>query len=171
MAEKAIVPRREAGGLARSGYDPFEMMREMLGWDPFRELGRFGGFGGGKDLATFNPSFDVKETKDAYIFKADLPGIKQEDVELSMTGNRLTLSGKREDERHEEGEQYHAYERSYGSFSRSFTLPEGVDLENVQADLRDGVLSVTVPKKPEVQARRIQLKGGTAAGKPEKLKA
>ncbi len=162
-----ITHRREGGtggALTRGGtWDPFEMMREMLRWDPMRELARTG-LGGGE--LGFTPSFDVKETKDAYEFKADLPGMKEDDVDISLTGNRLTISGKREEEKRDEGDQYFAYERSYGSFSRSFTLPEGVDAEHVNAELKDGVLSVVVPKKPEVQPRRIQLKGGsTVEGK------
>jgi HSP20 family protein len=106
----------------------------------------------------FAPSFDVRETKDAYVFTADLPGVKEGDLELSLTGNRLTLSGRREEEKREEEDRWFAYERSYGSFSRSFTLPEGVDPDHVQAELKDGVLRVSVPKKAEVKPRKIELK-------------
>ncbi|HLL55308.1 MAG TPA: HSP20 family small heat-shock protein, partial [Myxococcaceae bacterium] len=154
----AIIPKRETtGGSALSSrrFDPFEMMRDMLRWDPFQEMQRWGGAGGGEGLV-FTPSFEVKETKDSYVFKADLPGIKEGDLDISLTGNRLTISGKREEEKRDEGEQFFTYERSYGSFSRSFTLPGGVDVEHVNADLKDGVLSVVVPKKPEVQPKRIQ---------------
>jgi len=142
----------------RGTLDPFEMMREMLSWEPFREVSRFGGAGTGLG---FTPTFDVKETKDAYVFKADLPGCKEEDVDISLTGNRLMISGKREEEKREEGERFYAYERSYGTFSRAFTLPEGVDAEHVRAELKDGVLNVVVPKVPEVQPKRIPLKSGT----------
>ncbi|HYG68700.1 MAG TPA: Hsp20/alpha crystallin family protein, partial [Anaeromyxobacteraceae bacterium] len=106
----------------------------------------------------FVPSFEVKETKDAYVFKADLPGIREEDLDINLTGNRLTVSGKREEEKRSEEERYYAYERSYGSFSRSFTLPEGVDAEHVDAELRDGVLTVRIAKRPEVQPKRIEVK-------------
>jgi len=140
-------------GRAR-GWDPFEAMADLMRWEPFRELSR----GLGAESGGFIPTFEVKETKDSYVFKADLPGVKEGDLDLSLTGNRLTISGQRQDEQKQEGETFYAYERSYGSFSRSFTLPEGIDAEHVQADLKDGVLVVAVPKKPEVQPKRISLK-------------
>jgi len=118
----------------------------------------------GEETGAFVPTFDVKETKDSFVFRADLPGVKDSDVDISLTGNRLTISGRRQEENKEEGEQFYAYERSYGSFSRSFTLPEGIDAEHVQADLKDGVLTVVLPKKPEVQPKRIALKGGGGDG-------
>jgi HSP20 family protein len=138
-------------------------------WDPFRELSR--GVTGGGDLAGFVPSFEVKETKDSYIFKADLPGVKEDQVDISLTGNRLTISGQRQEEKKDEGDTYFTYERSYGSFSRAFTLPEGIDPDHVQAELKEGVLTVVVPKKPEVQPKRIQLQGGGTGGEKERAKA
>jgi len=143
------------------GWDPFEMMQDLMRWDPFREMSRRVL---GEEPAAFNPTFDVKETKDSYVFRADLPGVKEDDLDISLTGNRLAITGHRQAENKEEGEQFYAYERSYGSFSRSFTLPEGIDAEHVQADLKDGVLSVVLPKKPEVQPKRIALKGGGGEG-------
>ena len=148
------------------GWDPFEMMQDLMRWDPFREMSRRML---GEEQAAFNPTFDVKETKDSYVFRADLPGVKEDDLDISLTGNRLAITGHRQAENKEEGEQFYAYERSYGSFSRSFTLPEGIDAEHVQADLKDGVLSVVLPKKPEVQPKRIALKGG--GGESGKAKA
>ena len=132
--------------------DPFEMMRDLMRWDPFAELGTWGREAG------FVPTFEVKETKDAYLFKADLPGVKDEDLDISLTGNRLTVSSKREEERRGEDDRYYAYERSYGSFSRSFTLPEGGDVEHANAELSNGVLTVSIPKRPGVQPRRIEVK-------------
>lgn len=160
----AIVRRQQdpERGITRTrGWDPFEMMQDLMRWDPFREMSRRML---GEEAAAFLPTFDVKETKDSYVFKADLPGVKEGDLDISLTGNRLTISGRRQEENKEEGEQFYAYERSYGSFSRSFTLPEGIDAEHVQADLKDGVLSVVLPKKPEVQPKRIALKGGGGEG-------
>lgn len=163
-----LIRREQGSSLGRRTFDPFEMMREMLsgGFEPFRELAR-----GPEGMLGFTPSFDVKETKDTYVFKADLPGLKENDIDISVTGNRLTISGKREEETRDESERYYAYERSYGTFSRSFTLPEGVDPNNVHADLKDGVLTVLVPKKPEVQPRRIEVKASSAAGEQKKVKA
>ncbi len=148
----AGIIRRGESAPART-VDPFEMIRELMGWEPLREM--IPGFGG----AGFAPSFDVKESKDAFVFRADLPGIKEDDLELALTGERLTVSGKREEEKRAEDERYYSSERNYGSFSRSFTLPSGIDADHVSADLKNGVLTVVLPKKPEVQAKKIELKG------------
>jgi HSP20 family protein len=100
------------------------------------------------------------------VFKADLPGMKEKDVEVSFTGNRLTLSGKREEEKREEKDNYFACERSSGSFSRSFTLPMGTDSHKATADLKEGVLTITVPKKAEVKPQKIPVNGGEAKPPP-----
>jgi HSP20 family protein len=136
-------------------YDPWQAMRSLLAWDPFREMSPFAI---DERPEAFAPAFDVKETKDAYLFKADLPGILEKDLEVTMTGNRLSVSGKREEEKEEKQARYYSYERSYGSFTRSFTLPEGADVDNLCAALEQGVLTVTVPKKPEVQPKKIAVK-------------
>ena len=112
----------------------------------------------------------MKETKDAYLFKADLPGVKDEDLDISLTGNRLTVSGHREEEKRDEGDRYYAFERSYGTFSRSFTLPEGVDTEHANAELKDGVLTISLSKRPEVKPKKIEVAKATS-GKGEKAKA
>jgi HSP20 family protein len=137
-------------------WDPWRAMRHLLSWDPFREMAPFPAFE--ERVAAFTPAFDVKETKDSYEFKADVPGIKDKDLEVTMTGNRLTIGGKREEEREDKSDRYYSYERNYGSFSRSFTLPDGVDAENLRASLEQGVLTVLVPKKPEVQPKKIAVK-------------
>ena len=154
----AIIRRENPNAtLARSrGWDPFEAMEDLLRWDPFREMARSSPLG---DTVAFMPRFEVKETKQAYVFKADLPGVKESELDISLTGNRLTIAGSRTEEETEEGAAYYARERTYGSFSRAFTLPEGIDGNQVQADLKGGVLTVVVPKTPEVQPRRITLKG------------
>ena len=135
-------------------WDPFSTMRDVLRWDPFTETApRWFG-----EEPGFSAAFEVNETKEAFIFKADLPGIKAEDLDVVLTQNRLTIRGKREAEKSEKGETFYTFERSYGSFARSFTLPEGVDGEKIDADLRDGVLTVTLAKKPEAQPKRIDVK-------------
>ncbi|MFZ5468007.1 MAG: Hsp20/alpha crystallin family protein [Myxococcota bacterium] len=143
------------------GVEPFRRMRELLGWDPFREMLQV--WPERERLVTFTPSFDVTETKEAYVFKADVPGVKEEDLEITLTGNRLSVSGKRELEKKEEGQRYYSYERAHGSFERTFTLPEGVDPDNIHCELKDGVLTIALPKKPEVQPKRIALKAGGKA--------
>jgi HSP20 family protein len=139
------------------------MMREMMRWDPFREIGP--AFSGDMK-GMFMPDVDIKETENAYVFKADLPGMKDKDVEVSFTGNRLTLSGKREDEKREEKDNYFTCERSYGSFTRSFALPAGTDTQKAGAELKDGVLTITVPKKAEVKPQKIPVNGGEAKPPP-----
>jgi HSP20 family protein len=112
------------------------------------------------------PRFDVKETKDAYVIKADLPGVKDEEVDVSLNGNLLSISGKRDGDHREEGDAYYMVERSYGTFARSFTMPEGIDGNGVTADLKNGVLTVRIPKKPESQPKRIAIgKGGEVKAK------
>jgi HSP20 family protein len=165
----AIVRRGErAPGFLE--WDPFRMMRQLVRFDPFAELEQLAA----PESRVFTPAFDVKETKDAYIFQADLPGVREQDLEISLTGNRLTISGKREEEERREEERYFSYERSYGAFTRSFTLPEGADPDRVAADLRNGELFLTVPKRPEVQAKKIAVGGAQAqpeVGKTQKAKA
>jgi HSP20 family protein len=159
-----LIRRNQGEGAPSTGlvWDPFRVMRDVLRWDPFRELEA----AGGGEYGFFAPSFDVKETKEGYVFRADLPGVKEEDLEIALTGNHLTISGKREQEKQEQGDTYYASERSYGSFSRAFTLPDGTDGDNVKAELKNGVLQVVVPKKPEVQPRKIAIgkdEGGSRA--------
>jgi HSP20 family protein len=153
--------QNEVAPSSGSAWDPFRVMRDVLRWDPFRELEA----AAGGDYGLFAPSFDVKENKEGYVFRADLPGVREEDLEISLTGNRLTISGKREQEKREQGETYYASERSYGSFSRAFTLPNGTDGDNVKAELKNGVLQVTVPKKPEVQPKKITIAGDQGGSK------
>jgi HSP20 family protein len=146
--------RRDAPTQRRAQeWNPFRMMDELLRWDPYSSLERWNG---GTD---FLPSFDVKENKDAYVVEADLPGVKEENVEISLTGNVLQISGKREDETKEEGDQWFVVERSHGQFARSFSLPEGADAENVKAEMKNGVLKIQIPKRPEVQPKRISIGG------------
>lgn len=134
-------------------------MRNMLGWDPFREMEPyFPSLPAGIQMQGFNPDIEVKETGDAFLFKADVPGVKESDINVTLTGNRLTISGERNEEKEEKTHAYYACERKYGSFNRSYTLPEGVDAGNIHADLKAGVLTVAVPKKPEVQPKKIAVK-------------
>ena len=138
--------------------DPFQrMMRDMLRWDPFREIAPTWMM---PEPVAFAPAFEVKETKDSFLFKADLPGVKDKDVEVKLLGNRLTISGKRDAEHEDKSDSYYTYERSYGSFMRAFTLPDGIDGDHVQADLKEGVLTVAIPKKENAQAKTIAIKSG-----------
>jgi HSP20 family protein len=136
-------------------WDPMRWARDLVRWDPFREMGP----SWPAEAAGFAPAFEIKENKEGFFFKADLPGIAEKDIEITRTGTRLTVSGRREAEKQEENETWYAYERSYGSFTRAFTLPDGADVEHVRADLRDGVLTVVVPKLPEAQPQKVIVQG------------
>lgn len=134
---------------------PLGLWRDMFRWDPFAQM-----------LPTllereplaFAPDFDVKETKEAFIFKADLPGVEAKDIEVQTTENRLSISGKRSAEKEEKSETTYRCERSFGSFTRAFTLPAGGDLEKVAAELKNGVLTITVAKKAEAKSKQVQVK-------------
>jgi HSP20 family protein len=137
-----------------NGWNPLRLMEGLLNWDPFTPM-----VPTSTSAGMFLPQFDVHETKDSYVFTADLPGVKEEDLEITCTGNQLLISGKRDAVELPESDsgRYHLCERTYGRFSRAFSLPEGVNRDQVNAHLKDGVLTLTVGKLPEVQPRRIQL--------------
>jgi HSP20 family protein len=165
--------RREAVPVRRNGgeWDPVQALRHWMSWDPFEEmLPRLWGEAG--ERRSFVPAFDVRESQDAFVFEADLPGFREDDIHVDVVGNRLTISGKREAERtQEEAERFYCCERSYGGFTRSFTLPPGVDGERIEAELRNGVLSLRVPKSPESQPKRIPLRSQAERGETERKAA
>jgi HSP20 family protein len=138
-------------------WNPWQRMRELMAWDPFQEMSRYWP---SEAEVGFVPHFEVRETNEGFVFKADLPGIHEDDLDINLNGNRLTISGKREAEQRNESDRYYAYEVQYGSFTRSFTLPDGVDPDHVKADLKNGVLTLLVPKKAEAQPRKIAIGGG-----------
>ena len=113
------------------------------------------------------PSIDIYENKDQIILEAELPGMKQEDFDLSIENNVITLRGERKFEKTDETDNYHRVERSYGAFTRSFTLPQTVSAEGATAEYNNGVLRVTLPKREETKARRIQVTE-TGAGASQK---
>jgi HSP20 family protein len=158
MANEIAVqkqPSKSAAPVRRSReWDPFRAMRELMRWNSFPELAAPWPM---LDEAAFAPDFDVKETKESFVFTADLPGVAEKDLQVQLSENRLTISGKRESEKTEQNETYYASERSYGSFSRTFTLPEGIDSDKVHAELKHGVLSVLVPKRPEALPKKINV--------------
>ncbi len=160
-----IQVKRDEQGKALAGptspWEPNSLVRQFFGWDPFREMAPL--LRG--DVSTFMPAFEVKETKEGYVFKADVPGVKDGDLDVTLSKNRLTVSGKRDAEKQERTDTYYAYERSYGSFSRSFTVPDDVDASGIHADLRDGVLTLFVPRKPEAQPQKIAVKSGQSGPK------
>jgi HSP20 family protein len=105
----------------------------------------------------WTPSVDVSETKDNVIIKAEIPGMSKDEVKLSVENNVLTLSGERKQEKEEKDTNYHRIERSYGSFSRSFTLPTSVQPDKVKASYKDGILKIVLPKSEEVKPKQIPI--------------
>lgn len=159
-----ITVRKDVAAPARAAsptvqYDPYRAIRDMLQWDPFREMAPVWP---NRDDLTFAPAFEVKELKDTFLFKADVPGVKESDINVTVTGNRLTISGERSEEKEEKDEQYYTCERRYGSFRRSYTLPDGADVDHVHADLKAGVLTVAVPKTAAAQPKKIAVKSSSA---------
>ena len=142
-------------------YDPFRDLRTLQ-----EEVNRL--FTGNMPRAfddegiargAWSPSVDIYENKDQIVLEAELPGMKREDFDLSIENNVITLRGQRQFEKKDESDNYHRVERSYGSFTRSFTLPNTVTGEGANAEYKNGVLRVTLPKREETKARRIEVKG------------
>jgi HSP20 family protein len=140
--------------------------------DPFNELNDFGRlvastlprlFNGEEELSgNWSPRVDISEEQNSIVLEADLPGMKPEEFKLSIENFKLTLSGERKFEKEARNGNWHRVERGYGSFARTFALPNTVNVEGVKAEFRDGVLRVTLPKREEVKARQIEVKIGDA---------
>jgi len=145
-----------------SRMDPFRMVREMF-QDPFGGMGLIG------TESVFRPNLDVTETNDAFVINVDLPGVEDDNIEVQVMGNRLTVSGRREAEETREGDRYVAIERAYGAFTRSFVLPDSADLDHVEAQLRNGVLEIKVPKRGEMKGRKVAIQGSSKARESEPL--
>ncbi len=153
----------------------------IIRWDPFRDLITlrekmnrlfeevFTSRGEERELVggTWTPSVDIYETENALVLTAELPGIDEDDVEIKIEDNTLTLKGERKLEKETKEENYHRIERSYGSFYRSFTLPHYIDQDKIEAIHENGVLKITMPKKPELKPRKVKV---LKAGKKENKK-
>ncbi len=133
-------------------------------WDPFREMQRlqdelFTRPAGQARQSGFLPAVDIHEDDTAFRLDVDVPGMKPEEIDVNIEKNLLTISGERKLAREEQKEGYRRVERAFGSFSRSFTLPENVDAEAIEAKVADGTLTITLPKRePKNGARKIAVK-------------
>jgi HSP20 family protein len=152
----------------------------IVRWEPFRELSSLqtemnrlfnaafdtspAGNGGNRRWA---PAMDLLETEDHFVLRADLPGMTESDVNIELEDNVLTVSGERKAEREEKREGFYRVERAFGSFSRSLTLPKGVDAEAVTAGFDNGVLEVRIPKPEQRKPRKITI--GTAGEEPKTI--
>jgi HSP20 family protein len=147
-------------------YDPFRDLRTLQD-----EMNRLfsGTFSRGSQdevlRGAWSPSVDIFENKNEIVLEAELPGMTAEDVNISIENNVLTLHGERKFEKKDESDNFHRVERSYGSFTRSFTLPPTVSSENANAEFNNGVLRLTLAKREEAKPRRIEIKA--TGGSPE----
>lgn len=135
-------------------------------WNPFEELAGFrrlfdepfvGGLRESVQVGEWKPLMDVVETKDGIALKVEVPGIKQEDINISLEDNTLTVKGERKHESAVNEEGYTRFERSYGSFQRSVLLPPTVDADRVKATYKDGVLEIQLPKREEARPKAIKV--------------
>src|SRR5216110_1651430 len=152
-------------------YDPFRDLRNL-----HEEVNRLftGNIGRTYDddgiaRGAWSPSVDIFENKDQIVLEAELPGMNREDFDLTIENNVITLRGERRFEKKDDADNYHRVERAYGSFTRSFTLPQTVSGEGATAEYRNGVLRVTLPKREETKARRIEIK--TNGAEPKTIEA
>jgi len=163
MADKK---ERESKGVTR--WDPFgelEAWEPLRDW-PFREFGASSRlarmmeemFGRSSRRGQLVPAIDVSEDDGNYVVSAELPGAKKDDVTIECHDHVLTIRGEKKSEREEKKEKGRYFERSYGAFSRSFTLPSNADPDRIQASFKDGVLTVTIAKTEETKAKVISIK-------------
>ena len=143
----------------------------IIRWEPLRELSSLQNevnrlfntvvdapvADSGERMRRWMPAMDLVEDQDAFVLRADLPGMRQEDVSIEFEDNVLTLSGERRSEHEERKEGFHRVERAFGSFSRTLTLPKGIDPEAISASFDNGVLEVRIPKPEESKPRRISI--------------
>ena len=147
-------------------YDPFRELRSLQD-EMTRLFSGVAGNEGREELTTGNwfPKVDIFENKDNLVLEAELPGMTRDDFDLSFENNVLTLKGERKFEKKTDEGNYHRVERSYGTFARSFTLPQTVTAEGAKAEFENGVLHVTLPKREEVKARKIEITGAGSSAK------
>lgn len=145
-------------------------MMKLTKWDPFREMeNMFDRYTkvlnwprvGSQEMMTTDdwaPRVDIAETDKEFIINAEIPDVKKEDVKVMVDNGILTIRGERKQEKEEKGKKFHRVERFYGSFSRSFTLPNNVDESKIEASFKDGMLNLTVPKIEETKPKAIDVK-------------
>lgn len=133
--------------------EPFKELRDLE-----NRLAQVSSRSTNANVAAFTPTVNTREGDYAYHIEVDLPGVKKEDIHVEVKDNRLTISGERKTKEEVNEESYHRIESSYGKFERSFTLPEDIDAENVDASCDNGVLEVVLPKKERSPSKKIQVK-------------
>lgn len=149
----------------------------VMRWDPFRDLlsiqeemnqlfnrafGRTFGEGGEAPARVWAPALDISERKDAYVVTVEVPGVKQDDIDITLEDGLLTISGERKQVQESSDEQFHRVERRYGAFRRSITLPSQVQADAIEASYENGVLEVLLPKAEEAKPKKITVRSGSA---------
>ena len=148
-----LRPFGRKSDVAVGGDDPFSSLRREMD-RLFESFGREVGWPAGEGrAAAMAPSIDVSETESEFKIDADLPGVDEKDVDVVISDNVLTIKGEKKAEKEEKKKDFHLVERSYGSFSRSLTLPFAADPNKAKATFKNGVLSISLPKPPEVKAK------------------
>lgn len=135
-------------------YQPWGMVEQMR-----REMDRMMSEENSTTTSDWIPAVDIKEEKEGFTIVADIPGIAPADIEIHADNGMLTIQGQRDGEKKEEREGYKRIERSYGSFFRRFTLPDSADTDQISAKGENGVLTITIPKRAEIQPRKIAVNG------------
>jgi HSP20 family protein len=120
-------------------------------------------------LGAWIPPVDIEEDSEKLVLTAELPGFKEDQIDLQVEGGVLTIRGERTFEDKQDGKNFHRVERSYGQFVRSFTLPNNVDRDNVKASFKDGLLSIELPKREEAKPRQIKVSDGNGGSKKEAI--
>jgi len=145
-------------------YDPFRELRSLQD-EINRAFSSSFNRGGDNEMmrGAWSPNVDIYENKDNIVLEAELPGMSPDDVSISIENNVLTIHGERKFEKKSEQDNFHRVERSYGSFTRSFTLPPTVSSENADAAFENGVLRLTLAKREEAKPRKIEIKAGGGA--------
>jgi len=144
---RELAPWRGMGGLRGEIERVFDRFLEPR-WEEFEAID------------VWAPKVDFSETKDAFIVKAEIPSVEQKDVSVSFENRMLTIKGEKHKEKEEKDEKYHRVERSWGGFTRTITLPAGVDTDKVNATFKDGVLTIKLPKTLEAKGTTIPVKAG-----------
>ncbi|MCX8031540.1 MAG: Hsp20/alpha crystallin family protein [Thermodesulfovibrionales bacterium] len=161
MRSKSLLPLGKRGmPFKKEDYEPFAFLRDELDrlFDNFFKGFEIEPFE--RKFATFSPSIDISETDNELIISAELPGIDEKDIDVSLTKDSLTIKGEKKEEKEEKSKNYYRMERSYGAFSRTIPLPAEIDTDKVEAEFKKGVLTIKLPKTPEAikETKKIQIK-------------
>jgi HSP20 family protein len=136
-------------------WDPFAEMQSLFGPLMPRSLGLMSRLSGDGETLEWSPSADISENDREYLIRAELPGVRKEDVKVSLSDGMITIEGERKQEKDEKTEKFHRVERLYGSFSRRFSVPEHIKADAVRSDYKDGVLCVHIPKTEKQGPKQI----------------